>query len=953
MAVEMSTAEFQPQADELAQVLELLKQSQISDTAVQREVQKKLEELKKIPTFSYYLLYVLTRMTNEQQVTRSLGGLILKNNIHAAWSTYTDEAKRYVKAECVHALDESNQMVRTTVDVVIASILSQESIHAWPDLVAKLLDQMHSNQDQIVVGAFSVVQKICEDSAFYQVEDREYALRTLMPALVELLLHQNTKVRLMCLQSVNFFLGIRSPFLDHFIDDRFLARLFNCMNDLEHSIHDCLCQALSLLCNLYFNKLTNYMPTVARYILHRTSDLVEHTALEACEFWLTLAEEPANCREVVRPYLAELIPVLVRRMRYSEQDLRNMKADLECDEQIPDRAEDIQPRFRRSKQQQQQQDLNSMTNVDHIQPSDDQNNINNTNADVDASDHDDHHARNDNDNDDEDDDSASGCDFSVDASSEWNVRKGAAATLDVLSNVFRDELLPHLLPILDGDLFQQDWLVKEAAILALGAVAEGCANGMAPHLPTLVPYLIGCLNDNKALVRSITCWTLSRYGHWILQFPNERYFEQLLKELLRRLLDVNKRVQEAACSAFATLEEEANFELVPYLNEVVQTLCAAFQKYQAKNLLILYDAVGTLAESIGTCLAKPELVDALMPPLMAKWNRTDDTERERYSLLECMASVVVALQDNFLPYCTSVFSRCVQLISCNVQTTPELGSGTMDLGSNNGAATVQNNGASGTEVGGQDFVIASLDLLSGMVETLGQQLITLVAHYNLVELVKRTSLDQSSEVRQSSFALVGDLARTCWPLVEPHVMYFLTVLGRNLEPQQVSVCNNAIWALGELAMKMGSSLLPHARTLCRPLVAILNRPHTSKTLLENAAITVGRFGVYCSTEVAPQLPDILLPWCLSMRNLRDNDEKESAFCGLCRMVIVNPEAVVPHFAYLCDAFASWSSPKSELKALVCSILYAFRQQMGEAAWQDCVGKFPSPMLERLQYLYGF
>ncbi|KRY16037.1 Transportin-1 [Trichinella patagoniensis] len=938
MAVEMSTAEFQPQADELAQVLELLKQSQISDTAVQREVQKKLEELKKIPTFSYYLLYVLTRMTDEQQVTRSLGGLILKNNIHAAWSTYTDEAKRYVKAECVHALGESNQMVRTTVDVVIASILSQESIHAWPDLVVKLLDQLHSDQDQVVVSAFSVVQKICEDSAFYQVEDREYALRTLMPALVGLLLHQNVKVRLMCLQSVNFFLGIRSPFLDHFIDDRFLARLFNCMNDSEQSIHDCLCQALSLLCNLYFNKLTNYMPTVARYILHRTSDSVEHTALEACEFWLTLAEEPANCREVVRPYLAELIPVLVRRMRYSEQDLRNMKADLECDELIPDRAEDIQPRFRRSKPQQQQQDANSMSNVD-----DGINNIHSSN--VDANDHN-------NDDDDDDDDSVSGCDFSVDASSEWNVRKGSAATLDVLSNVFRDELLPHLLPILDGDLFQQDWLVKEAAILALGAVAEGCANGMAPHLPTLVPYLIGCLNDSKALVRSITCWTLSRYGHWILQFPNERHFEQLLKELLGRLLDVNKRVQEAACSAFATLEEEANFELVPYLNEVVQTLCAAFEKYQAKNLLILYDAVGTLAESIGTCLAKPELVDALMPPLMAKWNRTDDTERERYSLLECMASVVVALQDNFLPYSTSVFSRCVHLISCNVETT----TADLMLGSGSGSGSdniVSVPSTQGVEVGGQDFVIASLDLLSGMVETLGQQLISLVAHYNLVELVKRTSLDQSSEVRQSSFALVGDLARTCWPLVEPHVMYFLTVLGRNLEPHQVSVCNNAIWALGELAMKMGESLLPHARTLCRPLVAILNRPHTSKTLLENAAITVGRFGVHCSTEVAPQLSEILLPWCLSMRNLRDNEEKESAFCGLCRMVIVNPDAVVPHFAYLCDAFASWSSPKTELKALVCSILYAFRQQMGEAAWQDCVGKFPSPMLERLQYLYGF
>ena len=34
--------------------------------------------------------------------------------------------------------------------------------------------------------------------------------------------------------------------------------------------------------------------------------------------------------------------------------------------------------------------------------------------------------------------------------------------------------------------------------------------GMLEHLSELVPYLINCLSDKKALVRSITCWTLSR-----------------------------------------------------------------------------------------------------------------------------------------------------------------------------------------------------------------------------------------------------------------------------------------------------------------------------------------------------------------------------------------------------------------------------------------------------------
>ena len=94
-------------------------------------------------------------------------------------------------------------------------------------------------------------------------------------------------------------------------------------------------------------------------------------------------------------------------------------------------------------------------------------------------------------------------------------------------------------------------------------------------------------------------------------------------KLLQRVLDSNKRVQEAACSAFATLEEEACTELVPYLAEILQVcyhpslpsfplnlclfmqvLMSAFSKYQAKNLLILYDAIGTLADSVGNHLNK-------------------------------------------------------------------------------------------------------------------------------------------------------------------------------------------------------------------------------------------------------------------------------------------------------------------------------------------------------------
>ena len=135
----------------------------------------------------------------------------------------------------------------------------------------------------------------------------------------------------------------------------------------------------------------------------------------------------------------------------------------------------------------------------------------------------------------------------------------------------------------------------------------------------------------------------------------DTYLKPLINELLQRILDHNKRVQEAACSAFATLEEEACQELVPYLNYILETLVFAFTKYQKKNLLILYDAIGTLADSVGAHLNKPEYIEKLMPPLFAKWTGLKDDDRDLFPLLECLSSVATALGQGFQPYSEAVF----------------------------------------------------------------------------------------------------------------------------------------------------------------------------------------------------------------------------------------------------------------------------------------------------------
>ncbi len=152
---------------------------------------------------------------------------------------------------------------------------------------------------------------------------------------------------------------------------------------------------------------------------------------------------------------------------------------------------------------------------------------------------------------------------------------------------------------------------------------------------------------------------------------------------------------------------------------------------------------------------------------------------------------------------------------------------------------------------------------------------------------------------------------------------FMSVLSKNLNPLMISVCNNATWAIGELCIQLGAGMKDYHSLVLSQLIDNINRPGTPKTLLENTAITIGRLGLVCPTEVAPYLPQFIAMWCTTLRNIRDNDEKDSAFRGVCSMISVNPSGILQHFMFFCDAIASWSAPKDDLKAIFHKVRYYY------------------------------
>lgn len=100
------------------------------------------------------------------------------------------------------------------------------------------------------------------------------------------------------------------------------------------------------------------------------------------------------------------------------------------------------------------------------------------------------------------------------------------------------------------------------------------------------------------------------------------------------VVDNNKEVQKSGCSALATVEEEAGFLLVPFLQPILQVFCLALTKYQERNLLILYDAFGTLADNVKHHLRNPVYADSFMPLLMEKWANLPDDSVNLFPLLE-------------------------------------------------------------------------------------------------------------------------------------------------------------------------------------------------------------------------------------------------------------------------------------------------------------------------------
>jgi transportin-1 len=806
---------------------------------------------------------------NTYNVVRFSAALNLKTKIRVAYNTITPTSLEYIRRAILIGLRDPSLQIRNSAGSIITELLSQAGLLAWPEVLQELLNLVGNASGDVPVltqeAAMSALAKVCEDNR--KILDKDYGgqrpLEVIVPHLLEFTGSNSPTIRSTALGTLQVFLPQKPQALIAAFDS-FMSNLFRLANDPNTDVRRTACQAFGQLAEVAPEQLIPHMDDLVNYMIMQQSNGEDpELALDAAEFWLTAGEQQ-KLQQAIGQHIHKIIPLLLQSMIYDEDDALRLAGEAD-DAEEEDRAEDLKPKFAKAKGSRLESKTEDAANGKAANGADDKEDELSEGEIEDESELDD------------------------DPEDEWTLRKCSAAALDIFANVYHRPVFELILPYLKETLRHEMWPNREAAVLTLGAVADGCMDAVVPHLPELVPYLISLLNDAQPVVRKITCWCLGRYSEWAshLEDPTQKvqFFEPMMEGILRRMLDNNKKVQEAAASAFASLEEKSDAALVPYCEPILRQFVQCFGKYKDRNMYILYDCVQTLAECVMGELAKPELVNILMPALIDRYNKVTDRSRELFPLLECLGYVASAYGDAFSPFAAPLFHRCIKIIYENLQES---------------VAAVNNDAVDEPD---KDFLITSLDLLSGIIQAIDPQKSgELVASSQppFFELLCYCMSDPNNEVRQSSYALLGDCAIHIFPQLQPFIPNIMPNLIKQLDldliqddvPQTgFSVLNNACWSCGEIALHEKVDLTPYLDKLYPALLTVVGNEEVIDSVNENAAVALGRLGIGCSEQLAPHLQEYAGVFLKSMAQIDFTREKATAFMGFNRVVMRNPQAM--------------------------------------------------------------
>jgi len=921
----------------LKDALDLLRASRQPDAEVQKNVYRKFETLRTNSEFNQCLAYIFSNPKAIDLVTRRQAGILLMRNLAngRVYSQMAAGVKKQVRDSILRCIDDKNRQIRITFGNILATIAKLEKGNGpWLGFLAKNL----ANPNLLIQDStMIVVESLMEDCGEELLKAHPQELQMLMQKVVEKMKSNNEEIRHMAISAVGQAIGPGMPSPFQGLTEQYLQNLFVLAKDSSPKVLLRVGWAFIALQEAGSSQLKMRFEDCIKVMLHLASKsdekvvfcafeffrlLLQHGNLPRSDWFATREKSMAQgaLAKMLGPYLKNLVPLLLRSLVFSEEELADLGE--EKDSHVPDTAQEVAPRHAR------QSKGKFSSKVDAVSRGED------------------------------------GC--------EWSVRKSSANSLDSLAMLVQGkDLLPIFLPLVNQLLKHKQWLRRESGVLALGAVAGGCASGIKEHLESLFALLIKGSNDERSAIRRITCWTLSRYAPVLLQSDEDnKFLRPLVKTLLEKMGDCSKKVQKAACSAMLRVFEETAArhgarKVALFLEPVLMKVGKCMGSYQEANRHMLYDLIGTIARTAGPKFREQhKFLEGAVSSMLQHWSKMETGSYGLFPLLESLSAIALSAEQKFLPYAKVIFPQCLKLIMMNLKTLQELRWRQKQVEAKQQQKRQQqrdselHSDSRFQRFEGTDSVVCCIELAGCIYRALGKVETHLAEPKAVFETLIACCSDPNPFIRQSAMAWMGDVVCASPGFIGGYFRDIARVIVLNLDSAHPFVCSNAAWALGEAAIRLGPRCMaPFTDAAMRKMIPILNNSsdggekqsqlQRDSGLFHSIALTISRLGLVCPGETGKHLEHFAKAWCESLTKTAQNEhprEVEMAFRGLCGVVPKRPQAMrsAPIFVALCEALASFKPPSQELHSMVKSLLHNFRAMFG-SRWGEYFGKC-SPQL---------
>lgn len=165
---------------------------------------------------------------------------------------------------------------------------------------------------------------------------------------------------------------------------------------------------------------------------------------------------------------------------------------------------------------------------------------------------------------------------------EWNVSMAAGTCLGLLAQAVSDNIVPAVIPFIEGNIRAQDWHHREAAVMAFGSILDGPDPAvLTPLIHQALPILIDMMADQNVHVRDTVAWTLGRICDILISaMKPEVHLRPLVAALVHGLND-NARIIGNCCWGLQSLADQLGPQeddtqpgslMSPFYEGVVQAL---------------------------------------------------------------------------------------------------------------------------------------------------------------------------------------------------------------------------------------------------------------------------------------------------------------------------------------------------------------------------------------------